>query len=583
MILAGPARPKSANLEDLGFTPQPMVRWFDPRELTGTALRVLLSGVFGTYSDKRELQAGLVQTEPLDYSDRPELWIDYVADLGDGFDSTMTVASVLAEEKLDPGLPRGNAFPTRRGDVLIMGGDQVYPTATKEQYENRMIGPYKAALPYTESDHPELYAIPGNHDWYDGLTSFMRIFCQRSWLGGWRTRQSRSYFALQLPQRWWLWGIDVQFDSYIDTAQLEYFQQIAATRVQEGDGIILCSAEPSWVDANDDEPDAYHTLDYLERTVILPRGAEVRLSLAGDTHHYARYAEVDGSRQKITAGGGGAYLAATHHLPAKLQIPPPETVKRHPDADVAHYQLSTSYPNPHVSKSLVPGVFTLPWKNPTFWALLGFLYLLFGWTVLAAVRGNREGLVDLARRLAFPDLLVALPRSPVALLLTTGLFFALFSFTKSHVRWKRFPIGGVHATCHVLGILAVVRLTAGVLPELPDVLYGFAFVASVSVVGGLLGSWLVALYLFITDLFHCNTNELFSCQRIENHKNFLRMHVDESGTLTVYPIGIQRVCRNWKLKPEGRPGDPWFEPEPSAAPRPQLIEAPIRIPRLAEG
>ena len=34
--------------------------------------------------------------------------------------------------------------------------------------------------------------------------------------------------------------------------------------------------------------------------------------LAGDSHHYARYAEVGGDRSLVTCGGGGAYLSATH-------------------------------------------------------------------------------------------------------------------------------------------------------------------------------------------------------------------------------------------------------------------------------
>ena len=39
----------------------------------------------------------------------------------------------------------GRVLP--RGDVLLMGGDQVYPVANGDGYENRMKGPYRAALP----------------------------------------------------------------------------------------------------------------------------------------------------------------------------------------------------------------------------------------------------------------------------------------------------------------------------------------------------------------------------------------------------------------------------------------------------
>ena len=53
-------------------------------------------------------------------------------------------------------------------------------------------------------------------------------------------------------------------------------------------------------------------LDYFERTVIGDRAA-LRLTLAGDLHLYARYTSANGE-SKIIAGGGGAYLAPTHHL-----------------------------------------------------------------------------------------------------------------------------------------------------------------------------------------------------------------------------------------------------------------------------
>ena len=76
-------------------------------------------------------------------------------------------------------------------------------------------------------DHPTVYAIPGNHDWYDGLTGFMRLFGQDDrWLGGWRTNQTRSYFAVELPHDWWLWGIDIQSDSLIDEPQLDFFGRV---------------------------------------------------------------------------------------------------------------------------------------------------------------------------------------------------------------------------------------------------------------------------------------------------------------------------------------------------------------------
>ncbi|MCA1657049.1 MAG: metallophosphoesterase, partial [Actinobacteria bacterium] len=91
-----------------------------------------------------------------------------------------------------------------------------------------------------------------------------------------------------------------------------------------------------------------------------------------------------------------------------------------------------------------------------------------------------------------------------------------------------------------------------------------------AVVGGLLASLLMAVYLLLADGRRCNTNELFAAQRIEGWKNFLRLHVDESGGLTVYPVGVERVGRGWKLRQAAAGEGPWFEAD--RPPQAALIE-----------
>ncbi|MDQ4088752.1 MAG: metallophosphoesterase, partial [Actinomycetota bacterium] len=63
-----------------------------------------------------------------------------------------------------------------------------------------------------------------------------------------------------------------------------------------------------------------------------------------------------------------------------------------------------------------------------------------------------------------------------------------------------------------------------------------------------------------------------------DYKNFLRLHIDTDGTLTVYPVGIDRVGRKWELRPDAAADAPWFAPVSDDA-RPHLIEAPIRMAR----
>ncbi len=52
-----PCPPRPSSPSDLGFVRRPMVRWLDPHQLVDTAVRVLISGVFSSYADNRQLQA----------------------------------------------------------------------------------------------------------------------------------------------------------------------------------------------------------------------------------------------------------------------------------------------------------------------------------------------------------------------------------------------------------------------------------------------------------------------------------------------------------------------------------------------
>lgn len=61
-------------------------------------------------------------------------------------------------------------------------------------------------------------------------------------------------------------------------------------------------------------------------------------------------------------------------------------------------------------------------------------------------------------------------------------------------------------------------------------------------------------------------------------KNFLRLQIGADGALTVYPVGIDRVARKWRLRPDAAAHEPWFAPE-GPEPGTHLIEKPIRIHR----
>lgn len=574
-----PAWPRGDTPEEVGFARKPMVDWLGPRELVNTGLRVFLSGIFGTYADKRELQA-IAPAAVHDYGAAGDLWFDFVADGGDGFDATYTIAHLLARPSLTVGVGEGTTpvEPLPRGSLLILGGDQVYPSATTVAYRDRFAGPYRAALPHTEPPHPTMFAVPGNHDWYDGLTAFMRMFCQGEWIGGWKTEQTRSYFALRLPQNWWLWAVDSQFESYLDSPQLQFFCDVVAPEVAPGSSIILASATPAWVEGMHN-PSAYDTLDFFERKVVRERcRSTVRLALSGDSHHYARYAEPATGAQRIVSGGGGAFTSATHHLPDKLVLPPPGSQDPGRSKDPVMLDLKATYPTRTRSKAMRRSIWRLPRLSPGFATFVGLVYALYGWIVQSSIRAE-SAFEDTLQRVDLVGIYTRLGRSPLAIALSLGLAVGLAGFTKAGRAWERWLVGLLHLGAHLAAIGVVVHQATGLTRDADGPGFVLAFLALVLVPGALAGSWVTALYLALADHRGLNTNELFAAQRFQVHKNFLRLHVRHDGHLEVFPVGVDQVDRGWRLRPEPEAGDgeSWFSPSrPGSGAR--LIEDPIVIP-----
>jgi hypothetical protein len=562
-----------------------MVRWFDPVQLAGTAIQVAVSSLFGSYSDKREIQAALAPGAQAnrDHSGGDELWIDYVADLGDGFEPTYTVASLHSRPKLVLPGADGKSWETERGRILVMGGDQVYPTATRTDYEDRLIGPYRAALPCVEPEFaaPHLYAIPGNHDWYDGLTSFMRIFCQGHWIGGWKTMQERSYFALELPHRWWLWAIDIQFDAYIDDPQLTYFRA-ARKLLQKGDRLVLVTGKPSWTKGMEDDP-SYRNLAFFEKEMLADTGARLAVVISGDLHHYVRYEDRTGKRQRITAGGGGAYLYPTHHMPEELRL--------EEAGGAFDYDLKATFPPKQASRNLRWwALWRLPVRNwrllRVFAALFFALGLLMQVPVRRTIRRDGDALADL------PGMWLDLVTSRWFVFAALILVGALVLFAAGRSLLQKVPLGVAHALPQLFMLSWVVVFSAWLVGLAGA--WSMRFPLLLAAVAALLASFpsasLLGLYLALCDwifgthrpLFgdplDRHANEVFACQGIADWKNFLRLHIGRDGALTIYPVGIERVAR-WselRLNKGGAPGQPFFlVPDGLEA---RLIESePIRI------
>ena len=621
--------PPPQSLDDLGFEPKPMVGWFRPSELIKTGIETLSSIYISSWIDKRESMSTLTTNEFHDYSvqlhQQGELWIDYVADLGDGWDSTYTIARLLAEKNLyftqdgqcttDPEAP----IATQRGHILVMGGDQVYPTPSLEEYENRMVQPYRCALPLVPYAPlaPHLYLIPGNHDWYDGLNSFFKRFCYGKWVGGWKTQQRRSYFALKLDKKLWLWGIDIQLNSDIDQPQLNYFRHLADEVMEEQSKIILCTAEPSWVFVEaktKEEKDAakrerkkeeiYGNLGHLEQmTLGARRKHEVLVGLAGDWHNYTRYASENGDGHlRFVSGGGGAYLYPTHNMPKVLKLP--KLYSKDRDAGDT-YERKAIFPSEAESrlvvnsKSRINSFFRPNWEFNFF---LGAYYMILAWIVQSASKmnsGSGNTLLDQFEvSFAIASFIAVILHSPVSVVFLVILVGALIVFTDSK-RWgKKVILGGLHGLAHVALFLWLIyfiaRINLGVLGlRVDNVVQVVLFGVEMLVIGGFLGGFLFGFYLFFSNLFFkIHDNEVLLVQSIPDYKHFLRFHLTRDGQITIYPVGVKRVNRQrswkldktertlaaWTLNRNAKDGQPWFEPNKGDIQDfAELIEEPISI------
>ncbi|KAM0868218.1 hypothetical protein ACQ4PT_041474 [Festuca glaucescens] len=267
---------------------------------------------------------------------KDELWFDFIADTGDGGNSTYAIARLLAQPSLviksdDSRL----TFP--RGELLLIGGDLAYPNPSSFSYERRFFCPFEYALQpptwYTpehialekpelplgvseirQYSGPQCFMIPGNHDWFDGLHTFMRYICHKSWLGGWFLPQKRSYFALKLPNGWWVFGLDQALHGDIDVYQFKFFAELCQQKVGENDSVILITHEPNWLLDWYWSDKTGKNVTYLIREYLKGR---CKLRMAGDLHHYMRHSCAESKepvhvQHLLVNGCGGAFLHPTH-------------------------------------------------------------------------------------------------------------------------------------------------------------------------------------------------------------------------------------------------------------------------------
>lgn len=225
----------------------------------------------------------------------------------------------------------------RRDDVkfVVVSSDVVYPTGAMKDYEA------KFWLPFMGATKP-VFAIPGNHDWYDALDAFVATFYEpeaaraamrarvdvdsgissttegriqqlidtasrlRQEYGVPTQFQQAPFFQFQ-TETFALFAVDTGVARRVDRLQLRWLQ--AALASARGKTKMAILGHPLYAGGHyqaEGSPD-------FEALHALLREHEVAIVMAGDTHDLEFYRELNDKGRQPTLhfvnGGGGAYLS----------------------------------------------------------------------------------------------------------------------------------------------------------------------------------------------------------------------------------------------------------------------------------
>lgn len=301
-------------------------------------------------------------------------WVD--GQVATGVDPDFTVRATADRERAaflvlgDPGEGDASQYCLVPGllnrgadtDFLCIASDVIYPAGGVNEYETKFYRPY-------ERYPAPIYAVPGNHDWYDGLHGFMRHFCgarrerkprpdpaaegQRSrvqralhllrrlvWCLVWRlvwrappaadeekiermrelrghpgqrARQPGPYFALEAGPLL-LVGIDTGITGQIDREQGAWLERVSRSSTKPK---ILLTGTPLYADAQR-RPVPIEGTDTSVDDIVREPAHRYLAAIGGDRHNYQRYPVRMGTGrtiQYIVSGGGGAFLHDTHAIP----------------------------------------------------------------------------------------------------------------------------------------------------------------------------------------------------------------------------------------------------------------------------
>ncbi|KAI7737497.1 hypothetical protein M8C21_020982, partial [Ambrosia artemisiifolia] len=516
------------------------------------------------------------------FSEKKEFWFDFMADTCDGGNSSYSVARLLAQPSLDARM-NDDLIPLPRGNLLLIGGDLAYPNPSTENYEKRFFYPFEEALQppswynkkhlavnkpelpigffdLRQYDGPQSFVIPGNHDWFDGLQTFMRHICQKSWLGGWFMPQKKSYFALQLPKGWWVFGLDVALHNDIDSFQFKFFSELIRDKVKESDSVIVMTHAPNWIldsywnNENDETgKNVSHLIcDYLN--------GRCKLRIAGDLHHYMRHSRVQSEnpamvQHLLVNGCGGAFLHPTHVFGNLIK------------AYNSTYETKAAYPSFQDSRKIaLDNILLFRKENWQFDFIGGSIYFILTFSMFPlckldhilqddTISGHTNNFFS-----AVWD----------AFMYMVG-YHSLYEWYQTveneyipdpmvRARIEQWTFG-LYPTCikylmsafDVPEVMVVTRTNIckngmASLSRGSAILYYASVFPYFWVLSTPVASLVFGMYLYICiNWLHLHFDEAFSSLRNPDYKSFTRLHIKEDGNLEVFTLAVDKVPKEWNV------------------------------------
>ena len=217
---------------------------------------------------------------------------------------------------------------------VVLSSDVVYPVGAMKDYEAKFWLPFKGVT-------KPVYAIPGNHDWYDALEAFAATFLEpgaahatmrarvesdlrltsttdarigelvreAGWLRqqyGVQTGFQRAPFFEIQTDRFALIAADTGVVKRVDPEQMAWLR--SALDRARGKSIMAILGHPFYAGGNA-QIDGYDEFAELKQML---HDHDVAIVMAGDTHDLEYYVEPrpqGGATHHVVNGGGGAYLS----------------------------------------------------------------------------------------------------------------------------------------------------------------------------------------------------------------------------------------------------------------------------------